>query len=157
MYFMHGLFLTCTQKSHLYYMKSILVFTSSLSLKSPFINKESPLYLFGGPASCLRWRIPSTLVPTAHHFAFTPFSPHSSHYTIYIDDINNHGLLRPVQYYTVQHTVCTHGVKNLFLCDKLVSAIESLVHSFCDQLFYTFRLTSDIFAVLEGTVQKKKI
>ncbi len=84
MYYTHGLFLTCTQKSHL---TCILVFTqctSNFPLKSPCLNKESSLYILGGPASCSWWRIPIHPGPQSDNNCPTPWLLLLSHPTVHI-------------------------------------------------------------------------
>jgi hypothetical protein len=101
----HGLFLTCTQKSHLY-LHSIKVFNIHIMYKQLYLTlckktKRNPTYL-ERQLLASGDKVPSTLVPclvtTALPLAstpFTPFPPRSPHYTIYNDDIHNHGLLCP--------------------------------------------------------------
>jgi hypothetical protein len=100
--FMHGLFLTCTQNSHYIYRSFIALFTRcaafSPNLTPCVVNKTTPLYLLGEPASLLmvtNTHIPLSLV--RQHLSHPllcpshPFTPHSSNYVIYIDNINNLG------------------------------------------------------------------
>jgi hypothetical protein len=104
----HGLFLTCTQESHLYLHNIQLtnIYTMCMQLLLNPLTKviRTPSYLVGQFLSHGD-KSPSTLVPclvaTATPFCsgpFTPFSPLSPYYTIYKSVINNHGLLRPGQY-----------------------------------------------------------
>jgi hypothetical protein len=107
MYSTHGLFLTCTQKSHLYLLDiQILNLNIHTIYKQSFFIKPRAkiimnLHFLGGPASCFLnshppWSPVWSQLP--HPLAFAPFTlfpPHSPHYTIYKDDINNHGLLCP--------------------------------------------------------------
>jgi hypothetical protein len=97
-YFTHGLFLTCTQKSHFINRSFIAIFRYSiLSRPTPCTSiRQPPLYLLGEPASLLvrtntdppmSWvcqQLPHPLLCPSHSF-----TPHSSNYIIYIDDINN--------------------------------------------------------------------
>ncbi len=147
MYFMHGLFLTCTQKSHLYYMTSILVFTSSLSLKSPFINKESPLYLFGGPASCLRWRIPIYSGPHCPPLCFYPFltTQFTLHY-LHRRHQQSRSSSSGTILYSTTHCMFPRSEESFPMWQISIRFRKSGAQ-FGDQLFYTLRLTSDIFAL----------
>jgi hypothetical protein len=105
MYFTHGLFLTCTQKSHyiyshaLRYLQNVQQFSTA---PTPCINnKATPLYLLERASffACGD-KYPSTLVsglpttaPPLGFYPSHPFTPYSSNYIIYIDDINNHSRL----------------------------------------------------------------
>ncbi len=79
----YGLFLTCTQESHLYLLYttySYLVFTKcTYSFIEPLAKIIMNPYLLGGPVSCLWGWIPIHLVPclvaTAPPFGFCPFHP----------------------------------------------------------------------------------
>ncbi len=98
--FKHGLFLTCTHKSHYIYRSFIAIFTRCTAFPpdpTPLhFNKTTLLYLLGEPASLLvvtnthlplslvRQQSPHPLLCPSH-----PVTPHSSNYIIYIDDINN--------------------------------------------------------------------
>jgi hypothetical protein len=80
MYFMHGLFLTCTQKSHLYLHDrhfGIYTMYKQSFIKPPCINKESPLSYLEGQLLARGDEFPSTLVPslvtTAPPLGFYPF------------------------------------------------------------------------------------
>ncbi len=94
--FMHGLYLTCTKISlnlqiihcNIYKMCSISTQPDPLHF-----NKTTLLYLLGEPAFLLvvtNTHLPLSLVchqktaPPSH-----PFTPHSSNYIIYIDNIND--------------------------------------------------------------------
>jgi hypothetical protein len=82
MHSMHGLFLTCTQGSHLYScnVHSIYIYTQSTTIvnQTPFWKQISPTYLEG---QCLAHggESPSTLVPcllaTTPPFDSYPFTP----------------------------------------------------------------------------------
>jgi hypothetical protein len=100
--FMHGLFLTCTQKSHYISRLFIAVFTRCTAFPTnptlSIINKTAPLYFLREPVSLLVvtnthpplslvcQQLPHPLLCPSH-----PFIPHSSNYIIYMDDINNLG------------------------------------------------------------------
>jgi hypothetical protein len=105
MFFTHGLFLTCTQKSHYIYNSRIAIFTectavflSTNPLHQQQTNPARASFFAGGD------EYPSTLVPglliTAPPLGFYPshpFTPYSSNYIIYIGDMNNLSRLRPGQ------------------------------------------------------------
>jgi hypothetical protein len=85
------LFLTCTQKSHNIYKSFIAIFTRcTASPPNPtpgIINKTTPLYLLGEPASLLvvtNTHPPLSLVcqQLPHPFAFAPFT--LSHPTVQV-------------------------------------------------------------------------
>ncbi len=63
----------------------------------PCTNKVTPLYLLLEPASVPLVTNPSTLVsvPPLGFYPSHPFTPHSSYYIIYKDNINNLSHLRP--------------------------------------------------------------
>jgi hypothetical protein len=104
----HGLFLTRTQKSHLF-TDHTLQYLHDIQHFHPIW----PLHFKKDNPALLTWRIrffahgdecPSTLVSglptTVPPLAFPshPLTPYSSSYTIYIDDINNNlSLLHPGQ------------------------------------------------------------
>ncbi len=106
LYSTHGLFLTCTQKSHLYlhniHMLNIYTMYSSLFIK-PFTNNKESLLTWS--ASFLLvvanfhppWPHSGSICPTPWLLPLSPLSPLSHplspHYIVYKDDINNHGLL----------------------------------------------------------------
>ncbi len=92
--FTYGLFLTCTQNLIIFTIVHFNIYKMySISPNSTpcIINKRTLLYLLGEPASLL--------VVTNTHPSLSlvcqelphPFTPHSSNYIIYIDDINNLG------------------------------------------------------------------
>jgi hypothetical protein len=101
------LFISCTQKSHLY-LHSTQIFNIHIVYKQFYCtpcknNKKTPTYL-EGQLLARSDEFPSTLVPylvtTAPPLAFAPltsYPPLSPHYTIYNDGIHNHSLLRPGQ------------------------------------------------------------
>jgi hypothetical protein len=91
MYFSHGLFLTCTQKSPYIYKSCIVIFTEFTAV---FIS-TNPLHQQQNNPALLTWRAsffprgdeyPSTIVSglptTAHPLAFTPLT--LSHLTVQI-------------------------------------------------------------------------
>ncbi len=84
MYFMHGLFLTCTQKSclSLHDMHLNIYTMNKQSLVTiPCINKEALLYYLDSQLPARGDDFPSTLVPslvtTAPPLGFYPFHPWS--------------------------------------------------------------------------------
>jgi hypothetical protein len=103
-------FLTCTQKSRYIYKSCIAIFTECTVISM----RSIPLHRQQNNPAFLTWRAsffargdeyPSTLVsclsttaPPLGFYPSHPFTPHSSNYIIYIDDINNLGGLRPGQY-----------------------------------------------------------
>jgi hypothetical protein len=100
--FTHGLFSTCTQKSHYISQSFIVIFTRCTAFPTNptpcIINKTNLLYFLGEPVSLLVvtnthpplsfvcQQLPHPLLCPSH-----PFTPHSSNYIIYMDDINNLG------------------------------------------------------------------
>ncbi len=113
----HGLFLTWTQKSHYIYRLYVTIFTWHITPRPIW-----PLALHGIPA-LLTWRTsffargdeyPSTVVsglpttaPPPLLCPSHPFTPHSSNYIIYIDNISNLGRLRPGQLLIVHKDIAT--------------------------------------------------
>ncbi len=104
MYFTHGLFLTCTQKSCFIY-KSCIAICQNLQQfwpePTPCIgNKTTPFTYLKSQLLCSWWRIPSTLVSVSQqlpHPWLLPFSAFHTlqfNYIIYIDNINNLGCPR---------------------------------------------------------------
>jgi hypothetical protein len=108
MYSTHGLFLTCTQKYCLY-LNGIQIFNIHTVYKQSLSNhlqqQQRTSTFLEGQFLARGDKFPSTLVPSLvttapplslHHFY--PLSTLDPHYTVYKDDINNHGLLCPGLY-----------------------------------------------------------
>ncbi len=108
-YLTHGLFFICTQKYHCIYKSCIAIFTkcTAIFLSDPTLcirNKatlltylESQLLSRGDECpSTLDSGLPTTVRPLGF-YPSQPFTPHSSNYIIYIDDINNLSRPRPGQ------------------------------------------------------------
>ncbi len=99
------LFLTWTQKSHYIYRSCIKIFTQHIMPHptQPLASQHPAFTYLENQLLCLWWQIPihpclwsanncPTLCLPSH-----PFTPHSSNYIIYIDDISNLSHLRPGQ------------------------------------------------------------
>ncbi len=87
---------TCIQKSHYFYRSSTLQYLHDIQLTPCISNRTTLLYLIGElasllvvtnahpPLSLVCQQLPFPLLCPSH-----PFTPYSSSYTIYIDNINN--------------------------------------------------------------------
>ncbi len=116
MYFMHGSFLTCTQKSHLYLHNmhsGIYTMYKQTSIKAPCIKKNPRFTYFEGQLLARGDEFPSTLVPslvtTFPPLGFNPFHPFfilqfTLQYLLVQSDIKNHSLFHLGQevFYHVQ-------------------------------------------------------
>jgi hypothetical protein len=76
MYFMHGLFLTCTQNISFVFTRHASQYwqdVQAIFLKPSCINKVTTLYLLGGPASCSWWQISIHPGPHSGNNCSTPW------------------------------------------------------------------------------------
>jgi hypothetical protein len=97
----YGLFLTCTQILFVFTQYTDVQYShniQAISFEPLATNKEPHTYL-EGQLLARGDEFPSTLAPSLqlpHPLVFTPFTPSpplNLHYTVYKDNINNHGLL----------------------------------------------------------------